>query len=40
MSDKIKKIKLEIKNKTYNWKAAIENTAERIIEYPQSLLWR
>lgn len=40
MPDKLKKIKLEIKNKTYDWKTAIEKTAERIIEYPQSLLWR
>lgn len=36
----LKVIKIEIKNKTYNWQKAIEDTAERILEYPQALLWR
>lgn len=42
-TDKLKKIaeiKKAIKNKTYDWKSAIEHTAERICDYPESLLWR
>lgn len=38
-SMKVKMIKLAIKNGTYDWAAAIEHTAERICEYPESLLW-
>lgn len=40
MPEKVKSIKLAIKSGTYNWKAAIEHTADRIIECPESLLWR
>lgn len=39
-SSKIKELKKAIKNSTYNWEAAIASAAERIIEYPESLLWR
>lgn len=38
-SAKIKKIKSQIKNGTYNWQKAIESAAEKIINYPQALLW-
>lgn len=37
---KIKTIKEAIKNGTYNWQAAIEGAADRIIQYPESLIWR
>ena len=37
---KIREIKRRIKNGSYNWEAAIESAAEKIIEYPQALLWR
>lgn len=37
---KIKEIKKAIKNGTYNWQTAIEDTAKKIVEYPESLLWR
>lgn len=36
----VKAIKGMIANGTYDWKAAIENTASRIVENPSSLLWR
>lgn len=39
-SEKVEKIKKEIKNRTYDWEKAIEHTAELIIDYPQSLLWK
>ena len=39
-SEKVEKIKKEIKNGTYDWKKAIEKTAELILDYPQSLLWK
>ena len=39
-SEKIEKIKKEIKNGTYDWEKAIEHTAKLIINYPQSLLWK
>lgn len=39
MPDKIKNLKKAIKNGTYNWTAAIEHTVERIMEYPESLIW-
>ena len=39
MSEKIENLKKAIENRTYNWAAAIEHTSERIIEYPESLLW-
>ena len=38
--EKIKALKKAIKKGTYDWAAAIEDTAERIIDYPQALLWR
>ena len=37
---KIREIKKSIRNGCYDWKAAIEGAAEKIIEYPQALLWR
>ena len=37
---KIKEIKKSIKNGSYDLKTAIEGAAEKIIEYPQALLWR
>ena len=37
---KIKRIKSQIKNGTYNWQKAIEGAAEKISNYPQALLWR
>ena len=37
---KIREIKRRIKNGSYDWKAAIEGAAEKILEYPQALLWR
>ena len=40
MTNKVKEIKKAIKNKTYNWEKAIEHTAERICDNPESLLWR
>lgn len=35
----IKAIKEKIVNGTYDWEAAIEHTASRIMDYPESLLW-
>ena len=40
MKDKVDAIKKAIKNKTYDWASAIEHTAERICEHPESLLWK
>lgn len=40
MTTKVAAIKKAIKNKTYNWDAAIKHTAERICECPESLLWK
>lgn len=40
MDMKVQKIKEAIKNGTYDWAAAIEHTADRILEYPESLIWR
>ena len=37
---KIKEIKKAIKNGTYDLQAAIEDTAKKIVEHPESLLWR
>lgn len=37
---KVEMIKKAIKDKTYNWEAAIKGAAERILEHPESLLWR
>jgi hypothetical protein len=33
-------IKEMITNGTYDWKSAIEHAADRIMEYPESLIWR
>ena len=33
-------IKKAIKNGTYDLEKAIESTAEKIVDYPQSLLWK
>ena len=40
LSDNVKALKKAIKGKTYDWNSAIADTANRIIEYPQSLAWR
>lgn len=40
MSDKLKQLKKAIKSGKYDWKKAIEDTADKIIDYPQALLWR
>lgn len=40
MKTKVVAIKKAIKNKTYDWASAIEHTAERICECPESLLWK
>lgn len=37
---RIEEIKKSIKNGSYDWKAAIEGAAEKILNYPQALLWR
>ena len=37
---KVEMIKKTIKDKTYDWEAAIKGAAERILEHPESLLWR
>lgn len=39
-SSKAKVIRLLIRKGKYDWNAAIEHTADRIVEYPQALLWR
>ena len=40
MSDKLKQLKKAIKGGKYDWKKAIEDTANKIVDYPQALLWR
>ena len=40
MPEKVKKIKAEIKNKTYDWEAAIKGAADKIASNPEVLLWR
>ena len=40
MKDKVDAIKKAIKNKTYDWTSAVEHTAERICDHPESLLWK
>ena len=37
---KVEMIKKAIKDKTYDWEAAIQGAVERILEHPESLLWR
>ena len=39
-SDKIKAIKSTIKNGTYDMDSAIKDVAGKIVNYPQSLLWK
>ena len=39
-SDKIKAIKSAIKNGTYDLDKAVEDSADRIANYPQALLWK
>lgn len=38
--EKVEKIKKQFKDGTYDWKKAIEGTAEKILQYPETLLWR
>ena len=40
MSEKIKNLKKAIKKGNYDWNAAIADAANKIVDYPQSLLWR
>lgn len=40
MSDKLKQLKKAIKGGKYDWNKAIEDTANKIVDYPQALLWR
>ena len=40
MSDKLKQLRKAIKSGKYDWKKAIEDTAAKIVDYPQALLWR
>lgn len=40
LSDKVKKIKEQIKNGTYDMESAIKGAADRIVEHPESLLWK
>ena len=37
---KVEMIKKAIKDKTYDWETAIKGATERILEHPESLLWR
>lgn len=37
---KVKALKKAVKSGTYDWKRAIESTAQKIIDYPQALLWK
>jgi anti-sigma28 factor (negative regulator of flagellin synthesis) len=37
---KVAEIKKAIKNGTYDLEKAIESTTEKIVDYPQSLLWK
>lgn len=38
--EKIALLKEQIESGTYDWEKAIYDTAERIIDYPQALLWK
>lgn len=40
MTERIKEIKAAVKNNTYDWAAAIEAAADRILSNPETLLWR
>lgn len=37
---KVQTIKEMIKNKIYDWDEAIKITAFKIVDYPESLIWR
>lgn len=37
---RIMEIKRAIKNGSYDWVKAIEDAAEKILQYPESLLWK
>lgn len=39
MSEKVKAIKEAIKTGKYDWKGVVEQAADKIMEYPESLLW-
>lgn len=39
-SAKVMAVKAAISNGSYNWDKAIENSAEKILNNPESLLWR
>lgn len=36
----VKDIRKSIKNGSYDWDSAIDDTADRIIDNPESLLWQ
>lgn len=38
--EKVALIKEMIKSGIYDWETAIEMTADRILDYPESLLWQ
>lgn len=40
MPEKLKILKESIKNETYDFEAAIEDSASKIVENPEVLLWR
>ena len=40
MSEKLKILKESIENGTYDFVAAIEDSASKIVENPEVLLWR
>lgn len=40
MSEKLKIIKESIENGTYDFETAIEDSASKIVENPEVLLWR
>lgn len=39
-SEKVIALKKAIKKGTYDWDKAVKATADRIVENPESLLWR
>lgn len=39
-SGKVKEIKEAVGNGSYDLEKAVEGTADKILKYPQSLLWR
>lgn len=36
----LKALRRAIKKGQYDWKSAIEDTASKILEHPEALLWR